>query len=201
MGKKYGLSQAPVFKEAGDIYETSPYGEKRGNYIHKGVDVVRNIGRNTTATIVAIADGRVIAVKNTVKGVDHVKNLEGNYVSIDHGDGLVSKYFHLAYGTIPGTVLVGKKIAKGTVIGKMGNTGDSYGAHLHFQFEKNGVPIDGAPYLKGQKVIGGLTKDDYIKLIVDKVGYDNKPNAIAALKMVQHSHPLDFFRKMYEAMK
>ena len=201
MGKKYGLSQAPVFKESGDICETSPFGEKRGNYIHKGVDVVRNIGRNTTATIVAIADGRVIAVKNTVKGVDHVKNLEGNYVSIDHGNGLVSKYFHLAYGTIPGTVLVGKKIAKGTVIGKMGNTGDSYGAHLHFQLEKNGVPIDGAPYLKGQKRIGGKTKDDYIAMIVEKVGFDNPLGVIVAFKGVQHQYATDLFRKLYEALK
>ena len=106
MGKKYGLSQAPVFKEPGDIYETAPFGEKRGNYTHKGVDIVRNVGSNTTANIVAIADGKIIAVKNTVKGVDHKNNLEGNYVSIDHGNGFVSKYFHLAYGTIPSIVRI-----------------------------------------------------------------------------------------------
>ena len=201
MGKKYGLSQAPVFKEPGDIYETSYFGEMRGDIPHEGVDVVRNIGRNTTASIVAIADGKVIAVKNTVTGVDHKKNLEGNYVSIDHGNGLVSKYYHLAFGSIPLSVLVGKKIAKGTVVGKMGNTGDSYGAHLHFQLEQNGTAIDGAPYLKGQKVIGGLTKDDYIKMIVEKVGFDNPLGVIVALKEVKHQYATDLFRKLYEALK
>ena len=199
MGKKYGLSQSPVFKETGDIYETAPFGEKRGNYTHKGVDAVRNIGYNTTATIVAIADGRVVAVKNTVKGVDHKKNLEGNYVSIDHGNGLVSKYFHLAHESIP--VSVGSKVTRSTVIGKMGNTGDSYGAHLHFQLEKNGVAIDGTPYLKGEKIIGDLGKSDYIKLIVDKVGFDNKPTATATLNALVHPFPTDFLRKIYEAMK
>lgn len=200
MGKKYGLKQSPVFKEQGDICETSPFGEKRGNYIHKGVDVVRNIGRNTTATIVAIADGRVAGVKNTVTGVDK-KHPEGNYVDIDHGGGMVSRYFHLKYGTIPASVRVGQKITKGTVIGYMGNTGDSQGAHLHFQLEKNGQAIDGAPYLKGQKKIGTFTKEDYIALIVDKVGFDNKASAAASLKALQHPYPLDFLRKIYEAMK
>ena len=200
MGKKYGLKQSPVFKEAGDVYETSPFGEMRGSIPHIGVDVVRNIGYNTTAHIVAIADGRVIRVKNTVTGVDK-RHPEGNYVDIAHENGLVSRYFHLKYGSIPASVRVGQKITKGTVIGFMGNTGDSQGAHLHFQLEQNGKAIDGAPYLKGQKVIGGMTKDDYIKKIVEKIGYDNSPLAINALKGVQHPYPLDFFRKMYEALK
>lgn len=156
---RYGLSKSPVFKESGDINETSPFGEKRGRYIHKGVDVVRYIGYNTTATIAAIADGKVIAVKNTVTGVDHRRNLEGNYVCIDHGGGMVSKYFHLRYGSIPASVRVGAEVHKGDTIGYMGNTGDSYGAHLHFQLEQNGTPIDGSPYLKGQKTIGGLESD------------------------------------------
>ncbi len=200
MGKKYGLKQSPVFKEQGDIYETSPFGEMRGNIPHIGVDVVRNIGYNTTANIVAIADGRVIRVKDIVTGVDK-RYPEGNYVDIDHGGGMVSRYFHLKYGSIPASVRVGATVKKGTVLGFMGNTGDSQGAHLHFQLEKNGQAIDGAPYLKGEKVIGGLAKDDYIKLIVEKVGYDDKATAAASLKAMRHPYPLDFFRKMYEALK
>ena len=198
----YGLTRAPVFKEPGDICETSPFGEKRGTYVHKGVDVVRRAsGRNTTATIVAIADGKVIAMKNTVKGVDHRCNLEGNYVTIDHGGGIVTKYFHLKYGSIPYSARVGATVRKGDVLGVMGDTGDSYGAHLHFQIELNGVPVDGAPYLKGQKTIGGATADDYIKKIVAKVGYDDPASATAAFKQVQHQFVTDLWRKLWEAVK
>lgn len=201
MGKKYGLTQSPVFKEPGDIYETAPFNQKRTDYIHKGVDIVRNVGWNTTATIVAIADGKVKTVKDTVLTIDHNRNLEGNFVDIDHGSGLVSRYFHLEYSSIPSAIRVGASVKKGDAIGFMGNTGDSNGAHLHFQLEQNGVPIDGAPYLKGQKVIGGLTKDDYIKKIVEKVGYDSPAAVITAFRAVQHPFATDLFRKLYEALK
>jgi|GEM_PF-1612671 len=198
----YGLAQAPVFQEPGDIYETSPFGEMRGTYIHKGVDIVRRYsGGNKTATIVAIADGKVVAVKNTVTGVDHNRNLEGNYVAVDHGGGLVTKYFHLKYGSVPASICRGATVKKGAVLGYMGNTGDSYGAHLHFQIEQNGKPIDGAPYLKGQKVIGGATAEEYIKKIVQKVGYDDPASAIAAFKMAKHRFPADLWRKLWEAVK
>ena len=195
----YRLTQAPVFKEPGDIYETSPFGEKRGTYIHKGVDVVRNIGYNTTATIVAIADGTVTAVKNTVTGVTKA-HPEGNYVDVDHGGGLVSRYFHLKCGSIPASVRRGAAVKKGTVLGYMGNTGDSYGAHLHFQLEQNGKPIDGTPYLKGVKVIGGATAEEYIKKIVQKVGYSDPAAATAAFKAVNHPFAADLWRKLWEAL-
>lgn len=155
---KYGLSKCPVFKETGDAYETSPFGEPRGSYTHKGVDLVRNVGYNTTATIVVIASGTVTAVKNTVTGVDHVHNVEGNYVVVDHGGGMVSKYYHLKYGSIPAGIRKGVTVKAGDTLGFMGNTGDSTGAHLHFQLEQDGKPIDPKPYITGQKVIGGAAK-------------------------------------------
>lgn len=198
--QRYGLTKAPVFKEQGDINETSPFGEKRGAYIHKGVDIVRHIGRNTTATIVAIADGTVTAVKNTVTGVDHRQNREGNYVVLDHGGGTVTKYFHLKYGSIPASVRVGAAVKAGDVLGHMGNTGDSYGAHLHFQLEQNGKPIDGAPYLRGEKRLGGTAEADYIRKIVQQVGYSDPASAMAAFKAVRHPFAADLWRKLWEAL-
>ena len=81
---KYGLPKCPVFKEDGDAWETAPFGERRGTYTHKGVDIVRHVGCNTTATVTAIADGTVIGVRTTVTGVNHAAEVEGNYVAIDH---------------------------------------------------------------------------------------------------------------------
>lgn len=200
----YGLAQAPVFQEPGDICETSPFGMrtingKRDN--HKGVDVVRRYnGRNTTATIVAIAAGKVTAVERSVVGTN-AKQSAGNYVVVDHGGGIVTKYLHLKYGSIPAGIVKGCNVAKGAVLGYMGSTGNSTAPHLHFQIEQNGVPVDGAPYLKGQKVIGGATADDYIKKIVAKVGYDDPASATAAFKKVQHRFVTDLWRKLWEAVK
>ena len=73
---------------------------------------------------------------------------------------------------------------------------------MHFQLEQNGLAVDGTPYLKGQPIVNAsLGKSDYIKLIVDKVGYDNKPSAVATLTALQHPYSVDFFRKLYEALK
>lgn len=46
-------------------------------------------------------------------------------------------------------VNVGDRIERGQVIGLVGNTGDSFGAHLHFQVEVNGVAVDPLVYLSG----------------------------------------------------
>ena len=67
----------------------------------------------------------------------------GNLVTIDHGDGLVTKYMHhdKVY------VKPGDRVEKGQQIGLSGTTGNSTGNHLHFQVEKNGAVINPLLYL------------------------------------------------------
>ena len=67
----------------------------------------------------------------------------GNWVVIDHGDGLVTKYMHHAEIYVK----VGQEVAKGQQIGLSGTTGYSTGNHLHFQVEENGVAVDPLTYL------------------------------------------------------
>jgi murein DD-endopeptidase MepM/ murein hydrolase activator NlpD len=45
-------------------------------------------------------------------------------------------------------VRVGQLVARGRTIGRIGNTGHSFGAHLHFEIRKGGEPVDPQPYLK-----------------------------------------------------
>lgn len=67
----------------------------------------------------------------------------GNWVVIDHGNGFVTKYMHhTSY-----TVTEGQYVEKGQQVGYVGNTGNSFGAHLHFQVELNGAPVDPQLYL------------------------------------------------------
>ena len=67
----------------------------------------------------------------------------GIYVTIDHGNGYVSKYLHCSEILVS----VGDTVEKGDVIAKSGNTGDSTGPHLHFQIEYNDEAVDPLTFL------------------------------------------------------
>ena len=147
----------PVFVESGEINVTSPFQPARVDPIdgqvkrHDGVDLTRWIGYSTLATICSFADGVVSKV-----GYDSSR---GYNVSISHGNGWVSMYFHLAEGSF--RVKTGQKVKARTSIGYMGNTGHSAGAHLHFQLEKNGVPVDGLPYLLKEKEMDTMNQEQF----------------------------------------
>ena len=67
----------------------------------------------------------------------------GNWIVISHGNGLVTKYMHSSAVYVS----VGQHVTRGENIGAVGNTGDSYGAHLHFQVEVNGTAVSPWTYL------------------------------------------------------
>ena len=103
--------------------------------VHNGIDIIGEIGAigNTGAVdyIVAHSDGQVVAVRSDYKTTDTTGNSYGNYVKIKHGNGYYTLYAHLKYNSIP--LKQNDKVTKGQVIGFMGNTGYSKGAHLHFE--------------------------------------------------------------------
>lgn len=88
--------------------------------------------------IVAAADGTVIKVQN-------MHYSYGNFVMIDHGldsagRRIVTLYAHMRYSP---SVKVGQTVVGGqTVLGQVGNTGNSFGAHLHFEVRVNNVRVD-----------------------------------------------------------
>ncbi len=67
----------------------------------------------------------------------------GNYVVIDHGDGVSTVYGHASKLL----VTAGQKVQKGDVIAKVGTTGNSTGYHLHFEFRKDGKCDDPFKYI------------------------------------------------------
>jgi hypothetical protein len=64
----------------------------------------------------------------------------GNIVSLRHGDGVVTRYGHLA--SIDAKIVPGARVGIGQRIGIEGSTGTSTGLHLHFQVEVNGTPVN-----------------------------------------------------------
>src|SRR5215475_5485954 len=64
---------------------------------------------------------------------DPVMAYAGNCVIIDHGNSEFSVMMHMQTGSV--TVKVGDRVATGQVIGKLGNSGDAFGPHLHYQLQ------------------------------------------------------------------
>ena len=114
---------------------TSPYGYRSlGN--HRGIDIS---GASASGSlVVAGAAGTVTTAGWSTGGY-------GNYVIIDHGNGVETLYAHMLDNSI--MVNVGDKVTKGQAIGRVGNTGYSFGAHLHFEVRINGNRLNPAPYL------------------------------------------------------
>lgn len=69
----------------------------------------------------------------------------GNYAIIDYGNGITATYMHMYNGSI--TINVGDEVDYGQVIGKIGNSGNSTGPHLHIEMHENGEYLDTTKYI------------------------------------------------------
>jgi cell wall-associated NlpC family hydrolase len=97
--------------------------------LHTGQDLSSLPG---AGPVVAAADGIVISA-------DWDKDY-GNIVSVRHGDGVVTRYGHLA--SIDRDIVPGARVGIGQRVGMEGSTGTSTGLHLHFQVEVNRTPVN-----------------------------------------------------------
>lgn len=161
----------PLFS-CGKVYVTYGYMCPQYGGNHWGADCIPYPGYvPSTADVVAIADGEVIYVKDTVnKTLDlNVKanwqhpDALGNNIKIRHPNGMITRYCHLSYGSIK--VKVGDKVKQGQVIAHMGCTGLSSGAHVHFEVwvnDKSTSRINPEPYLLGSKLLYKRSYKSYI---------------------------------------
>lgn len=91
------------------------------------------------AVDIGVPEGtNVYACEDGVVTTASYSDSAGNMIVIDHGNGLVSKYFH----NKELKVSVGDTVTKGQLIALSGNTGNSTGAHLHFGIYSNGTAVD-----------------------------------------------------------
>jgi murein DD-endopeptidase MepM/ murein hydrolase activator NlpD len=134
-----------LFLEKGDFLVTSPFGcrthpvtGEEGSF-HRGVDAALWDGRMLVETGICAFRSGVVAFA----GSDPAR---GAHVVVDHGDGLVTRYCHLEEGSL--RVKTGESVRRGQLLGWMGRTGCATGEHLHFEMERDGVPIDPLPFLR-----------------------------------------------------
>lgn len=115
---------------------------------HNGIDLVG--AGYTLDNVVAHSDGTVVGIVSNINYNTSKtgQKIYGNYVKIKHDNGMYTFYAHLKYGSV--AVKLNQRVTKGQVLGAMGNTGYSFGAHLHFEVRNaNNVQIDPTAYVNG----------------------------------------------------
>ncbi len=107
-----------------------------GSYsYHSGLDIALAYG-----SPIAAADGGTVIWAGTGSGSTWSY---GNYVIIDHGNGMQTYYAHCSSLAVS----VGEKVYQGQTIAYVGSTGRSTGPHCHFQVKINGTTVNPLPYL------------------------------------------------------
>ncbi len=136
--RKHGPSLFPSREEIPDIWPVAgiisqPYnGAGTPEARHEGIDIIAE----SNALVSSAASGIVIQAAQD-------RDL-GRFVKIDHNHGLQSLYAHLSRSFVQ----VGDHVEKGTSIGAVGNTGNSFGPHLHYEILVRGKSVDPEQYLK-----------------------------------------------------
>lgn len=110
-------------------YRISPFTNEKE--FHSGLDIVT---RNK-APIVSPADG-IVASVNREYGY-------GNIVTVNHGNGLRTRYAHLSKSLVK----KGQYVKRGEKIALVGSSGRSTGPHLHYEVYMNGVPVNPSRYI------------------------------------------------------
>ncbi len=128
---------------------TSGFGPRWGRH-HSGIDISGYGVAN--AKIVAAASGTVYDTANYCQhnypSFCGCGGGWGRYVILDNGRGSDGKTYHTVYGHMSRTaVSLGQRVVKGQVLGYVGNTGNSTGAHLHFEVWVNKVRDDPEKYV------------------------------------------------------
>lgn len=148
-----------------DYSITSPFGLRKLNgrmEIHAGLDLVCD-----TYDVVATEDGTIHA-SNIIYDKSNRTWEWGNYVCLKTEGGLYIYHCHLESRSVK----TGQKVKKGDKLGVMGNTGYSFGRHLHFEVRRNGTAINAAEYLEIENAVGKakentMTRDEILKELGD----------------------------------
>jgi len=123
---------APGYKRITSDYGMRYHPILKVRKLHTGMD----IGAPSGAKVLA-ADGGKVIYRGSLGGY-------GNTIIVDHGGGISTLYAHMSAFVAKN----GQEVEKGDQIGKVGSTGWSTGAHLHFEVRENGTPVNPHSYVK-----------------------------------------------------
>lgn len=147
----------PMHKPIEDFYFAqtgASVGEKINPFykvgmMHNGLDMIAPAGE----PVYAAADGVVSEVIRSRKGL-------GNVVVLDHGNGYFTRYAHLA----DMEAVKGRKVRRGTRLGYVGVSGNSFAPHLHYEVLRDTVVLDPVNHL-----FASVTPEEYVNMLVMSV--------------------------------
>lgn len=116
---------------------------------HNGLDIIAPAGE----PVYAVADGTISEVIRSRKGL-------GNVVVIDHGDGYFTRYAHLS----DMEAVKGRKVRRGTRLGYVGVSGNSFAPHLHYEVLRDTVVLDPVNHF-----FASVTPEEYVSMLVMSV--------------------------------
>ena len=116
---------------------------------HNGLDIIAPTGE----PVYAVADGVVKEVIKSRKGL-------GNVVSIDHGNGYVTRYAHLS----DIETRKGRKVRRGARLGYVGVSGNSFAPHLHYEVLRDTLVLDPVNHF-----FASVTPEEYMNMLIMSV--------------------------------
>lgn len=160
-----------LFPIDNDLHSAQPYAIDWQRLDEKNLsssDISKNeSNRSYDEPVYAVADGIVLGVNDRFNdqppqkpvGEERLSWPAGNSLVLDIGNGHYVMYAHMRRGSI--LFKPGDKVKRGEQIGKVGSTGNSYGAHLHMHVTSNPGLLngDGVPYLFDKFEVIGEMKD------------------------------------------
>ena len=156
------IHRGSVLSVNGALYDAQRFAidwmrvDEQGWLVHGDLADVRNY-TCYGAEVLAVAEGRVVGMLNNLEDQKPGKlpdpdtitidTVDGNHVVLDIGGGYFAFYAHLQKNSV--TVRVGDQVKKGAVLGKLGNSGNTSGPHLHFHIMTGPSVLgsDGVPYV------------------------------------------------------
>jgi len=149
--KGKGTERGEIPKGKGYSYNKTSGFKSKERPTHQGIDY-----RGEKGDFIVLKQGGTVGRVFTgcVVGPKGCGNGYGNFVEVQHNPETLTRYAHLTKPNMKS----GDKVNPGDIVGTIGDTGNSFGDHLHFEFEKNGKKIDGSSYAEDYFVI--LDKSD-----------------------------------------
>ena len=183
--------------KTGRVRITSPYGNRMLNGSpdwHNGLDFVSDGDKR----IVAVEDGVVLQSRMVTDKSNRTWEW-GNYVSVQGDDGKIIYYCHMSERKVN----QGQRVRAGDVLGIEGNTGYSFGSHVHFEVRIGQNAIDPAAYLGIRNAVqtfpdaavewGGWYADQVCRMC----GFEGQTREY----LDRYRFAADLWRKLWERMR
>lgn len=188
--------------KTGKVRITSPYGNRVLNGVpgwHAGLDIVSDGDKK----ICAVMSGVVLQSRMVTDKSNRTWEW-GNYVSVQGDDGKIIYYCHMSQRLVQR----GQRVAVGDYLGIEGNTGYSFGSHVHFEVRIGSNAIDPAAYLGVRNACQTFPdaaaewREWYEDQVFKIIGYAAKTRQHVDTKPInEYEYAADFWRQIWEHIR